>query len=179
MIGRTRIGLVYHSEGGHVASLASCIAEGARAVAGAEVEVYSVDEIEPRSLADFDAIILGCPTRFGTISAAMKAFMERTLDAWEARTLQDRIGASFSVSGGVCGDKVLALAAINHFFFMHGMIVIGNPMSSLNTDLFIGAGAKTQQLAKHGALFSTEDAERSRALGRRVAILAARLRGPS
>jgi len=83
----------------------------------------------------------------------------------------DKIGASFTVSGGICGDKMLALNMLNHFMLMHGMIIIGNAKSEINTDLFSGAGAKTQRIEKHGSLLSQEDAERGFDFGKRISCL--------
>lgn len=79
--------VVYHSVHGHTRVLAEHLADGARQVPGARVHLV---EIQPEDvtagrwhdagvlaqLERSDAIVLGCPTLMGSVSALFKAFME-------------------------------------------------------------------------------------------------------
>src|SRR5665213_2646997 len=84
-----RILVVYYSSYGHIAKMANAVAEGARS-AGATVDVKRVPETAPAEmvkafhfqadqaplatideLANYDAIIVGTPTRFGRMSSQM------------------------------------------------------------------------------------------------------------
>jgi len=168
---KIQIAIVYHSENNHVATLAQEIQRGVLSCPNINVIIGSIDEVSIDTLPNCHSIIIGCPTYFGNISSKMKAYLESTLELWENRLLMNKIGASFTVSGGICGDKMLALNMLNHFMLMHGMIIIGNAKSEINTDLFSGAGAKTQRIEKHGSLLSQEDAERAFDFGKRISCL--------
>src|SRR5215469_12639807 len=85
---KAKVLVLYYSTYGHTEHMANAIAEGARG-AGAEAVVKRVPELmplevaqkagakleqaapvaRPEELADYDAIIIGTPTRFGRISA--------------------------------------------------------------------------------------------------------------
>jgi len=91
---------------GHIYKLAEAVAEGAREVEGAEVELLQVAELvpddvleksgakkareafnhiptaNPSDLEDADAIIFGTPTRFGNMCAQMRNFLDQTGGLW-------------------------------------------------------------------------------------------------
>ena len=95
----TKIQVIFYSTYGHVFRLAEAIAEGCRSVSGVEVEILRVAETlpedviakmgateahkafakipiaDPRKLQEADGIILGCPTRYGSAPAQMRAFL--------------------------------------------------------------------------------------------------------
>ena len=93
-----KILVLYYSMYGHVETLAHHVAEGARAVAGAEVTLKRVPETipeeqarqfgakldqaapiaTPAELADYDAILFGSPTRFGNMTGQMRTFLDQT-----------------------------------------------------------------------------------------------------
>jgi NAD(P)H dehydrogenase (quinone) len=83
----TKVLVLYDSSYGHIEKMADAVAEGARS-AGAEADILRVPETAPAAvveaagfktdtahpvisgpdvLADYDAIILGAPTRFGRL----------------------------------------------------------------------------------------------------------------
>src|SRR5215831_6500631 len=101
-----RVQIVFYSMYGHIYRLAEAVAEGARAVEGAEVNLYQVAElvpeealvksgakarreafahvpvIQPDQLAEADAILFGTPTRFGNMCAQMRNFLDQTTRLW-------------------------------------------------------------------------------------------------
>ena len=96
-----RILVLYYSSYGHVETMANAVAEGA-AGEGAEVVVKRVPELMPEEVAkaafvkldqaapvaspselgDYDAIIVGTPTRFGNMAAQMRNFWDQTGGLW-------------------------------------------------------------------------------------------------
>lgn len=52
-----KITIAYYSKGGRTKAMAEKIAEGARAVAGTEVGVFAIDDIDLDFLAESDAFI--------------------------------------------------------------------------------------------------------------------------
>ena len=92
----TKVLVLYYSSYGHIERMAEAVAEGARE-AGAEAVVKRVPELVPEEvaqaahykldqtpsvatvaeLADYDAIVIGTPTRFGRMSSQMANFLDR------------------------------------------------------------------------------------------------------
>src|SRR4029453_14679706 len=115
-----KIQIIFYSTYGHVWKLAEAVAEGARSVAGCEVQVFQVAELlspeilakmgateakkafahipiaDPKRLPEADAIVLGTPTRFGSSAASMQAFLDATGSHWGAGTLIGKLGSAFT-----------------------------------------------------------------------------------
>lgn len=102
------LAIVYHSPYGHTAKVARHIEQGAQQ-AGVQVSLMNVEQIDWDVLDTADAIIFGCPTYMGSISAAMKVFMEQSSKRWLARTWQGKLAAAFTNGGGLSGDKLAVL----------------------------------------------------------------------
>ena len=121
------LAVVYHSPYGHTAKVAQYIAQGAEK-AGVQVHLMNVEQVDWDVLDAADAIIFGCPTYMGSLSAAMKLFMEQSSKRWLARTWQGKLAAGFTNGGGLSGDKLAVLQQINLFAMQHGMLWSGLPM---------------------------------------------------
>lgn len=121
------IAIVYHSPYGHTAKVARHIEQGALQ-ADVRVSLMNVEQIDWDVLDAADAIIFGCPTYMGSISAAMKVFMEQSSKRWLARTWQGKLAAAFTNGGGLSGDKLAVLQQINLFAMQHGMLWSGLPL---------------------------------------------------
>ena len=122
-----RVSVVYHSPYGHTAKVAQHIAQGA-AQMDAQVTLMDVAEIEWDSLDQADIIVMGCPTYMGSITSALKQFMEQSSKRWLARTWQGKLAAGFTNGGGLSGDKLAVLQQINLFAMQHGMLWTGLPL---------------------------------------------------
>jgi multimeric flavodoxin WrbA len=73
-----RVLVVYHSLGGQTKAMAEAVAEGARAVRGAEVVVKTGLEATIDDLLGCDAIALGSPDYFSYMAGGLKDFFDRT-----------------------------------------------------------------------------------------------------
>ena len=127
------IAVVYHSGFGHTQVVAEAIARGAKAVEGIDAAVISVAELPPPGadqppadawsvLNGADAIVFGCPTYMGSVSAEFKVFMESSSPVWGAQGWKDKLAAGFTNAGGLCGDKVNCLIDLALFAAQHSMI---------------------------------------------------------
>jgi NAD(P)H dehydrogenase (quinone) len=123
----TAVVIVYHSPYGHTAKVAHFIQQGVEQ-AGLSAHLMSVDVIDWDVLDQAQAIVMGCPTYMGSISAAMKLFMEQSSKRWLARTWQGKLAAAFTNGGGLSGDKLAVLQQINLFAMQHGMLWTGLPL---------------------------------------------------
>lgn len=121
------LAIVYHSPYGHTQKVAEWIAQGAL-TSLQHVVVMNVENVDWDYLDAADAIVFGCPTYMGSLSAAMKLFMEQSSKRWLARTWQGKLAAAFTNGGGLSGDKLAVLQQINLFAMQHGMLWTGLPV---------------------------------------------------
>ena len=121
--------VLYHSMYGHIETMAQAVAEGAGKVAGVDVTIKRVPETmnaeafaaaggkteqaaaiaSPAELADYDAIIFGTPTRFGTMAAQMKQFLDMAGGLWAQNALVGKLGAVFTSTGSQHGGHEAAV----------------------------------------------------------------------
>ena len=140
--------VLYYSSYGHIEQMANAIAEGARA-AGATVDVKRVPENVPEAvakaayfkldqaapiatvddLANYDAIIVGAPTRFGRMPSAMGSFWEQAGPLWLTGKLVGKVGAAFTSSATQHGGNETTLFSIISNLLHFGFIIVGLPYS--------------------------------------------------
>jgi NAD(P)H dehydrogenase (quinone) len=122
-----RICIAYHSGYGHTAKVANSVAEGCRQVAGSNVTVVNVEEIENHwaALDEADAIIFGSPTYMGGVSAQFKKFIDTASGRWFGQQWKNKIAAGFTNSGGYSGDKQGTLQQLMTNALQHSMIWVG------------------------------------------------------
>jgi NAD(P)H dehydrogenase (quinone) len=130
------ISVVYQSGGGHTRALAKAVAEGAE-LSGVTVTLLEIRPEEvvngrwdnPATMAQLersDAIVFGCTTYMGSVSAIFKAFLEKTFDpAWKDQLWKDKIAAAFTNSASQNGDKLSTLIQLSVFAAQMGMIWVG------------------------------------------------------
>ena len=151
------VAIAYHSGFGHTAVLAEAVAAGARD-AGAHITIIAVDRMAAEDwdvLDGADAIVFGCATYMGNVSAGFQAFAEQTGRRCLNGTWRDKVAAGFTNSGAKAGDKLHALSSLAVFAAQHHMhwVNLGlgagwNSASGSEDDLnrlgfWLGAGAAT------------------------------------
>lgn len=124
-----RLTVVYHSPYGHTAKVAQYIAQGAQ-VLGVQAECVDIAHVDWDALDASDAIVFGCPTYMGSVTADFKQFMDASSKRWKNRTWQGKLAAAFTNSGGLSGDKLSVLQQLNLFAMQHGMLWSGLPLMS-------------------------------------------------
>lgn len=122
----TKVAIVYHSGKGHTKMQADYVKQGAESVAGTDVVFLEVEQAsEQLELLDTcDAIIFGCPTYMGNVSAKMKAFQESAVSRWFSRQWQDKIAGAFTNSACFAGDKESTLIGLMVNAMQQGMIFV-------------------------------------------------------
>ncbi|MCS7290371.1 MAG: NAD(P)H-dependent oxidoreductase [Roseiflexus sp.] len=160
---------ILHDTGNQVAALAQAIAEGAASVPGVTVSIKQPIKAEKSDLLEADAIIIGTPNWTG-IKGTLKRWLDTTGDLWEEGSLAGKVGAAFTSSAGRHSGTEFTLLTVLHWFLGAGMIVVGLPWSPVmeRAGSYYGATAV-------GTL-TDEDLAQARALGRRVAQIASRLK---
>lgn len=196
----TRVLVLYYSSYGHIETMAGAVAEGARE-AGAEVVIKRVPELVPEDvakksgfkldqqapiatvseLADYDAIIIGVPTRYGNMAAQMKNFLDQAGSLWAANKLVGKVGGVFASSGTQHGGQESTILSTHTVLLHLGFIIVGLPYSW--TGQFEGGeitggspyGASTVAGADGSRQPTANELAGARYQGRHVAEIAAKL----
>jgi NAD(P)H dehydrogenase (quinone) len=129
-----------------------------------------------------DAVIFGSPTRYGNMAAQLKAFIDTTAPVWLKGELEGKVGAAFTSTSTVHGGQESTLLSMMNPMLHLGMVVAGVPYSTpgmLHTE---GRGSTPYGPSvvaggRNELPPAPEDLEIARALGKRVAELARKLRG--
>ena len=118
------LAIIYHSTYGHTKRQAEAVLHGAQRVPGIHARLYTVEEATS-GIDEFDtadAIIFGCPTYMGSMSAGMKAFLEVAARKWFTLAWKDKIAGAFTNSSSFSGDKLNTLLGLTINAMQHGMI---------------------------------------------------------
>ena len=144
--------VLFYSASGSVKNLAHAISDGAEEHA-LKVKIRTVPKVssnpektEPdipdsgeiyctkEDLINSSGIAIGSPTRFGSMAAPLKYFLDTTGDLWATNALENKPGLAFTSTGSMHGGQEITLFNILTFMLHHGMIILGTPysMSQLN-----------------------------------------------
>jgi len=194
----TKVLILYYSSYGHTERMADAIAEGVLDLPGTIAVVKRVPELVPTEiaqashfkltqhapvasvdeLADFDAIVVGVPTRFGRMPAQMANFLDQAGGLWFKDKLVGKVGSVFvSVGSQHGGHETTSLGLIANLLHL-GMTIVGVPYSEkrlLQTNEISGGGplGATTVAGADGARSPSEnELAIARAQGRHVAKVA-------
>jgi NAD(P)H dehydrogenase (quinone) len=160
-----KVVVVYHSGFGHTQAVAERVVKGAASVAGVEAALVSVAELPApgadRSLGGrwgelngADAIIFGCPTYMGDVSAGFKKFMEDSSGIWYGQGWKDKIAAGFTNSGGLSGDKLQTLQTLMVFAAQHSMVWVS---TGVMPSVYTNDGQNLNRLSSFSGLMTQAD----------------------
>lgn len=155
---KPKVLIIFYTRYGNTARMAEAEADGARE-AGAEVVLRRIADDVPREViaknpdwlktvedlekkypsADiedivkemptYDAIIFGSPTRFGNMSARLKALWDRTTSLWMEGKLIGKAGGVFTGASSVHGGQETTAVSMMFPMLHQGMIIVGVPYS--------------------------------------------------
>ena len=125
-----KVVVVYHSGFGHTKLQAEAVHKGAASVEGVDAVILTTEKAIEKmdDLDSADAIIFGCPTYMGNISAEMKRFLEEAVKKWFTQSWKDKIAGAFTNSSSFSGDKLNTLFGLVVNAMQHGMIFVGTGM---------------------------------------------------
>jgi NAD(P)H dehydrogenase (quinone) len=144
----SKVLVLYYSSYGHIETMAEAVAEGARST-GATVDIKRIPETVPQDvaeaahfkldqnapvaaiaeLADYDAIIVGTPTRFGRIASQTAAFLDQAGGLWMRGALVGKVGGAFTSTGTQHGGQEVTLFSVITNLLHFGMVIVGLPYS--------------------------------------------------
>ncbi|UCB54740.1 MAG: NAD(P)H:quinone oxidoreductase [Thiotrichales bacterium] len=190
--------VLYFSPGGTTAEMANVIARGIEQVDGMQARLRTVPPVSPLTeqvedtipnsgalyasnddLEQCDGLVLGAPTHFGNMPAALKHFIDNTSPLWMSGALAGKPAGVFTASTSLHGGQETTLLTMMLPLLHHGMLIVGLPYTQV--ELFrtrtggtpYGASRLTDDLET----LPLSDEERSLCitLGQRVAEVARKL----
>lgn len=198
----TKVLVLYYSSYGHIEKMADAVAEGARE-GGAEVAIRRVaetapDEIVkaagfktdtahpliegPDALADYDAIIVGAPTRYGRMPSQMAAFWDTTGGLCFKGALIGKVGGAFTSTASQHGGQETTLFSLITNLMHHGLAIVGLDygfQAQMGVDEVRGGspyGATTIAGGDGSRQPHAEELAGARYQGKRIAEMAAKLK---
>ena len=198
----TNILIAFYSRGGSTEALANAIAEGARAHGG-EVRLRRAREtVSPEVMAKAkgwaesaarmnalyeapteadaewaDGIALGSPTRFGAMTAELKAYLDGLGGLWFQGKLVGRAGGAFTSTSSTHGGNETTLLSMYNPLAHLGLIIV--PLGYADPVLFRAGtpyGASAVVDGRTVTAPSADDLEVARFQGRRLTEVAAALK---
>lgn len=190
--------VLYYSRYGATEKMAQLIARGVEQTDQVEARIRTVPSISANTeasaaeipdqgavycsqedLRNCAGLIIGSPTRFGNMAAALKYFIDGTGGIWSSGDLIDKPVATFTSTSTLHGGQETTLLTMAIPLLHHGMIYCGIPYSepSLNTTTTGGTpyGASHVAGADNKNGISDDESALCLALGKRMAGLAVKL----
>ena len=183
--------------------MADALAEGARS-AGAQVDVRRVPETAPPptveaahfktnsthpviagpdALAEYDAIVVGAPTRYGRMPSQMASFLDTTGGLWMRGALNGKVGAAFTSTATQHGGQETTLFSIITNLLHLGLVIVGLDYGyhdQLGVDVVRGGspyGATTIAAGDGSRQPTSQELDGARYQGKRVAEVTLKLAG--
>lgn len=129
----SNIVIVYHSGYGHTSKIAEAVAAGSGATLLAIDAEGNLPEGGWDVLDKSRTIVFGTPTYMGNVSWQFKRFADASSAVWAKQGWKDKIGAAFTNSASVAGDKQTTLYTLFTLAQQHGMLWAGTGMMPSNT----------------------------------------------
>lgn len=187
--------VLYYSRQGATAKMAEHIARGVETVSGMRACVRTVPSVSANSeqtapdipddgplyceideLRDCAGLVMGSPTRFGNMAAALKYFLDQTSTVWLSGALIDKPAGVFTSTSSLHGGQEATLLSMLTPLLHHGMLVAGLPYSEAGlmstTSGGTPYGASHWAGADNSRAVDETEAALCRALGQRIARLA-------
>lgn len=190
--------VLYFSRYGATAAMAQDVARGVEQVTGIEARVRQVPAISPNTAATEDDIpsegppyatlddlsecvglVMGSPTRFGNMAAALKHFLDTTSGLWQSGALIGKPAGCFTSTASLHGGQETTIISMMLPLLHHGMIIVGTPYSE--TALFTTTTGGTPYGPSHMAgtdsnnPISKDEKQLCHAFGKRIAKIALKL----
>lgn len=195
-----KILVLFYSFTGHTAELAKYIAEGAKEIAGAQVEVKQVPELIPAEvfeknrnlkeakesfaqisvatiddLTSADGVAFGTPVHFGSFASQLKQFIDQLSPVFIKGTMVGKPAAFFTSAGSMHGGEEAALISMMIPLLNLGMLPIGvpYPVQGEGSDFDAGSpyGAVYVSGHKGDKEISQGDIKIARILGKRLSAM--------
>lgn len=190
--------VLYYSRFGATEALAREVCHGVDAVEGVASRLRTVPAVSNVTEASEESIpaagppyasindlrecaglVMGSPTRFGNMSAALKYFLDGTGSEWLSGTLCGKPAGVFTSTSTLHGGQETTLLSMALPLLHHGMLIVGVPYTeqalTMTTTGGTPYGASHVTWNRDADRLSDDEKQLARVLGTRVARIAARL----
>jgi len=193
----TKILILYYSRYGSTYEMARHIAHGVESVEGAEALLRTVPDVStvceqvadsvPQhgaiyattdDLKECDGLALGSPTHFGNMAAPLKYFLDNSSEVWFGGQLAGKPAGVFTSTGSMHSGQEATLLTMMIPLLHHGMLLVGLPSSemALRDTRSGGTPYGPSHWSAESKILSEEEKALCRALGKRLATIAKRLK---
>jgi NAD(P)H dehydrogenase (quinone) len=117
--------IIYYSPTGNTKAMATAVEEGVKSE-GLDIQLKDVKDVSPRELLEYEGIIIGSPTYYGTMAGQIKLLLDESVE-YHGK-LAGKVGGAFSSSGILGGGNETTVLDILKALLIHGMIIQGSPM---------------------------------------------------
>ncbi|MSR12175.1 MAG: NAD(P)H:quinone oxidoreductase [Gammaproteobacteria bacterium] len=190
--------VLYYSRYGATEKMAQLIGRGVESVGTLEARLRTVPAVSPNTAASAPAIpeqgaiycteddlrncaglVIGSPTRFGNMAAALKYFLDNTGSLWVSGALIDKPVGVFTSTSSLHGGQETTLLTMVLPLLHHGMIYCGIPYSEAALNSTTSGGTPYGASHHAGADGKNPITETEKALclaqGKRIATIALKL----
>lgn len=191
-----KILVLFYSRTGNTARIADAITEGVKSVKFAEADVRRIDDLAPANviegvpgwkesrqelqrkyrtlesidaLVEYDALILGSPTRYGVMAAELKNVLDQTGPLWSEGKLVDKVGSAFTTVQTAHGGHETTLWSIMTPMANLGLIIV--PPGYTDPVMFGGGSPYGATATTGGSAPGEADLAAARHQGKRVATV--------
>jgi len=190
--------VLYYSVHGATESLAREVCAGVDSVHGMAARLRTVPAVStvaervapelpnsgppyatPGDLAECAGLVMGSPTRFGNMAAALKYFLDGTATEWLSGAAAGKPAGLFTSTSTLHGGQEATLLTMAIPLLHHGMLITGIPFTeaALGTTTSGGTpyGASHVTWNRKADALTEHERDLARTLGRRVAEAAQKL----
>ena len=190
--------VLYCSRNGTTEALAREVCHGVDSVAGMAARLRTVPRVSavteatedavpasgppyatPSDLAECAGIVMGSPTRFGNMDAALKHYLDGTVSEWFAGAAVGKPAGVFTSTSSLHGGQETTLLTMAVPLLHHGMLLVGLPYTEEALSATTGGGtpygASHVTFNRKDGTLSNDEKTLARALGKRVAEVAKKL----
>ena len=186
--------ILYYSRHGHVRRLAEQLALGVES-GGMEARLRTVPPVSANceateadipdngdmycsqeDLENCAGLLLGSPTRFGNMAAPLKYFIDGTANLWLTGALANKPAGVFTSSSSLHGGQETTLLTMMMPLLHHGMVIAGIPYSEKSLSSTDAGGTPYGATHVESDDLTPEEIELALSQGKRLAILARKLR---
>ncbi|HUU50342.1 MAG TPA: NAD(P)H-dependent oxidoreductase [Nitrospinota bacterium] len=131
----SKVLILYYSKTGNTEEMVQYIEEGVKKE-GVDVDIKKVQDVTPDVLLEYDGIIIGSPTYYGSMAAEIKQLFDESVRFHG--DLTGKVGGAFTSAANLAGGNETTILGILKAMLIHGMIIQGDAMGDHYGPVAIG-----------------------------------------
>lgn len=144
-----KLSIIYFSKSGKTKEMAEVIANGMKSVAGIEVGIFDLEQIDYDFLAESNAVVFGTPTYYANTCWQIKKWFDESRNI----KLGGKIGAVFATADFAQGGADTAILTIINHLMVKGMLVYSGGSAMGLPYIHLGAVALKENFEQSKPMF--------------------------